>query len=113
MTTPVDALPRVAPPPPRAQETPRAPVVAVGSGKGGVGTSTIAALLAATMAEQGHRVLLIDAAQRVGGLHHLLGVEPSGTLGQLRGEREPHQLLVPIAERLSLCLLYTSDAADE
>lgn len=102
MTTPVDALPRVAPPPPRAQETPRAPVVAVGSGKGGVGTSTIAALLAATMAEQGHRVLLIDAAQRVGGLHHLLGVEPSGTLGQLRGEREPHQLLVPIAERLSL-----------
>lgn len=80
----------------------RTPVVAVGSGKGGVGTSTIAALLAATMAEQGHRVLLVDAGDRIGGLHHLLGVEPRGSLGQLRGAREPHQLLVPVAERLSL-----------
>jgi len=79
-----------------------AAVVAVGSGKGGVGTSTIAALLAATMAEQGHRVLLVDAGQRLGGLHHLLGVEPAGSLGQLRGGREPHDLLVPVAERLSL-----------
>jgi flagellar biosynthesis protein FlhG len=77
-------------------------VVAVGSGKGGVGTSTIAALLAATMAEQGRRVLLVDAGQRLGGLHHLLGVEPAGSLGQLRGGREPHDLLVPVAERLSL-----------
>jgi flagellar biosynthesis protein FlhG len=77
-------------------------VVAVGSGKGGVGTSTIAALLAATMAEQGRSVLLVDAGQRLGGLHHLLGVEPAGSLGQLRGGREPHDLLVPVAERLSL-----------
>jgi len=77
-------------------------VVAVGSGKGGVGTSTIAALLAATMAEQGHRVLLVDAGQRLGGLHHLLGVEPTGSLGQLRGQREPQELLVPVADRLSL-----------
>lgn len=77
-------------------------VVAVGSGKGGVGTSTIAALLAATMAERGHRVLLVDAGQRLGGLHHLLGVEPAGSLGQLRGGREPHDLLVPVAERLAL-----------
>ena len=80
----------------------RPSVVAVGSGKGGVGTSTIAALLATTMAEQGHRVLLVDAGQRLGGLHHLLGVEPNGSLGQLRGEREPHDLLIPVAERLSL-----------
>lgn len=83
--------------------SPAAPtVVAVGSGKGGVGTSTVAALLAATMAEQGHRVLLVDAGQRLGGLHHLLGVEPAGSLGQLRGDREPRDLLVPVAERLSL-----------
>lgn len=77
-------------------------IVAVGSGKGGVGTSTIAALMAATMAEQGQRVLLVDAGQRLGGLHHLLGVEPTGSLGQLRGGREPHDLLVPVAERLAL-----------
>jgi flagellar biosynthesis protein FlhG len=77
-------------------------VVAVGSGKGGVGTSTVAALLATTMAELGRRVLLVDAGQRLGGLHHLLGVEPRASLGQLRGEREAHELLVPVAERLSL-----------
>lgn len=86
-------------------------VVAVGSGKGGVGTSTIAALLAATMAERGHRVLLVDAGQRLGGLHHLLGVEPAGSLGQLRGGREPHDLLVPVAERLALFPATLDEAA--
>ncbi len=84
-------------------------MIAVGSGKGGVGTSTIAALLAATMAEQGHRVLLVDAGERIGGLHHLLGVEPRGSLAQLRGAREPHQLLVPVAERLSLFPVTTDE----
>lgn len=77
-------------------------VVAVGSGKGGVGTSTVAALLAATMAEIGHKVLLVDAGQRLGGLHHLLGVEPKAPLDQLKGGREAHELLVPVADRLSL-----------
>jgi flagellar biosynthesis protein FlhG len=102
MNTPVPALARSAAAPARAEAPARACVVAVGSGKGGVGTSTIAALLAATMAEQGHRVLLVDAGQRIGGLHHLLGVEPRGSLGQLKGDREPQHLLVPVAERLSL-----------
>jgi len=102
MTTPGNSLSRAPAVSARAEAPVRVPVVAVGSGKGGVGTSTIAALLAATMAEQGHRVLLVDAGQRFGGLHHLLGVEPQGSLGQLRGEREPQHLLVPVAERLAL-----------
>ena len=102
MKTPTKAVLRLPTPADRAGSPTRIPVVAVGSGKGGVGTSTIAALLAATMAEQGHRILLIDAGQRLGGLHHLLGVEPAGSLGQLRGGREPHDLLVPVAERLAL-----------
>lgn len=87
----------------RATRPTRALVVAVGSGKGGVGTSTVAALLAATMASGGHNVLLVDAGQRLGALHHLLGVEPAGTLSELRGgARTPKDLLVPVAERLSL-----------
>ena len=102
MKTPSNAVLRLPTAADRAGSPTRIPVVAVGSGKGGVGTSTIAALLAATMAEQGHRILLIDAGQRLGGLHHLLGVEPAGSLGQLRGGREPHDLLVPVAERLAL-----------
>lgn len=86
----------------RAEAPARPVVVAVGSGKGGVGTSTIAALLAATMAEQGHHVLLVDAGERLGGLHHILGVEPIGSLGELRGHREPQELLVPVARHLAL-----------
>jgi MinD-like ATPase involved in chromosome partitioning or flagellar assembly len=87
----------------RLPRAPKATVVAVGSGKGGVGTSTVAALLAATMAAAGHRVLLVDAGQRLGALHHLLGVEPAGSLSELRGgERMPNELLVPVAERLFL-----------
>ncbi|MEO6445742.1 MAG: P-loop NTPase [Gemmatimonadaceae bacterium] len=105
MNTPVDSRFQTRSPRPLGSR-PRPPaqptVVAVGSGKGGVGTSTIAALLATTMAQQGHHVLLVDAGQRLGGLHHLLGVEPNGSLGQLRGDREPHDLLVPVAARLSL-----------
>ncbi len=102
MTAPLDPLHRPLPGAASRDASARTPVVAVGSGKGGVGTSTIAALLAATMAEQGQRVLLVDAGERIGGLHHLLGVEPRGSLGELRGAREPHQLLVPVADRLSL-----------
>ncbi len=86
--------------------TPRVPaaarVIAVGSGKGGVGTSTIATLLAATMAEAGHDVLLVDSGDRIGALHHLLGVEPSHSVAQLKGgAAEPEDLLVPVAERLT------------
>jgi flagellar biosynthesis protein FlhG len=101
MTTPT-AIPRLGPRSP-SRGGARACVVAVGSGKGGVGTSTVAALLASTMASDGHRVLLVDAGHRLGAMHHLLGVEPAGTLGQLRGgRREAGDLLVPVAERLAL-----------
>ena len=77
-------------------------VIAVGSGKGGVGTSTVATLLAATMAEAGHDVLLVDSGERIGALHHLLGVEPERTVASLRGGgAEPEDLLVHVAERLA------------
>jgi flagellar biosynthesis protein FlhG len=82
---------------------PRSRVVAVGSGKGGAGTSTLAALLAITMAEHGRRVLLVDAGERLGALHLLLGVEPARPLGALRGGNvEPEDLLVPVAPSLML-----------
>jgi Mrp family chromosome partitioning ATPase len=43
----------------------------VASGKGGVGTSIVAALTAMSAAERGERVLLIDASEGSGTLHHL------------------------------------------
>ena len=78
------------------------PVVAVGGGKGGVGTSTVAALLASVATADGYRTLLIDAGDRIGALHHLLGIEPPHSLADMRGLRRPADLIVPVTERMSL-----------
>lgn len=77
--------------------------VVVGSGKGGVGTSTVATLLALLVSAAGRDVLLVDADENLGALHLLLGVEPRYTLGALRGgEVEPAELLVPLSPSLTL-----------
>jgi len=50
------------PPPPTADEMPAlGKVLAISSGKGGVGKSTVSANLAAALAREGHRVGLMDA----------------------------------------------------
>ena len=52
----------VPPPPPTPDEMPAlGKVLAISSGKGGVGKSTVSANLAAALAKQGHRVGLMDA----------------------------------------------------
>jgi len=78
-------------------------LVAIASGKGGVGTSTAAALLAAILAANGRRILLIDAANRLGTLDALLGVAPAQSLNALRGgHADPESLLVPVCDGLTL-----------
>lgn len=88
----------------QACEGPGAPdVTVIGSGKGGVGKSTIAVLLAAALARNGRRTLLLDGAQNTGNLHILLGVRPPRALrAMLAGEAVPADLVVPIAPQLSL-----------
>jgi len=53
-------------------------VIAVAGGKGGIGTSTLATLLAWAAARQGRETLLVDAAGGAGSLHQVLGVAPHG-----------------------------------
>ena len=54
--------PTAPPPPPTADEMPAlGKVLAISSGKGGVGKSTVSANLAAALARDGHRVGLMDA----------------------------------------------------
>jgi MinD-like ATPase involved in chromosome partitioning or flagellar assembly len=80
-------------------------VVAVAAGKGGVGTSTVAALLGAAVAASGRQVLLVDAVGHLGTLHALLGVAPAYALGALRAGVEPRALVAPVSSTLSLLAL--------
>lgn len=79
-------------------------VVVLGSGKGGVGTSTLSALLALVAAQDGRQVLLVDADEGVGSLHYLFGLsDPGPGLGSLRnGEVTPADLVRPVTDSLWL-----------
>jgi flagellar biosynthesis protein FlhG len=95
---------------PRPVSTP--PIIVVGAGKGGVGTSTVAALLASAMSDQ-HDVLLVETGHQLGVVHHMLGLEPARTLDDLRaGRAEPEELLMPVADGLTLLSAHTPPTAE-
>jgi len=88
------------------------PVLVVASGKGGVGTSCIAALLALRAAGAGHRTLLVDAVDGIGTLGLLLGAEPGPGLGALRGgAADVEALMTDVVPGLTL--LDAAAGADE
>ena len=95
---------------PRPEPTP--PVIVVGAGKGGVGTSTVATLLASAMSEM-QNVLLVETGHQLGVMHHLLGVDPTRTLDDLRaGRAEPEELLVPVANGLTMLSAHSPPTAE-
>lgn len=70
-------------------------VVAVSSGKGGVGKTNIVANLAVASAQQGRQVLVMDADLALGNLDVLLGLTPTYTLEDvLLGDRELEDVMV-------------------
>ncbi len=78
-------------------------VLLVGSGKGGVGTSTVAALIAVMAAADGHDVLIVDADDNHGALPMLFGVEPAySPVDLMRGRVTPGDLLLRPGYGLSL-----------
>ena len=84
----------------------------VASGKGGVGTSTLATLMALSAAHGDSRVLLIDATESGGTLHHLFGVRPSRSLWMLsRPNAELLDTLVAVDDTLNLIAGGTSAGA--
>ena len=73
-------------------------ILAVTSGKGGVGKSNIAAALAVLLAAAGARVALIDGDLGLGNLDVLLGVRPRVALAEvLGGRRGLREALTPLA----------------
>jgi len=70
-------------------------VIAMASGKGGVGKTTLCANLAAALAQQGARVLLIEGDFYFADAHLLFGADPTQTLKDLaEGDLEPEELLL-------------------
>ena len=59
---------------------PRTRVIAVSSGKGGVGKTNVAANVAVALARSGKRVLVLDADIGLGNLDVLLGLVPRYTI---------------------------------
>ena len=77
--------------------------IVVGSGKGGVGKSVVSVLLAATAAERGRGVLLLDGEQNLANLHVLLGLGARGSMESLlEGRGRPADLVQPVTENLWL-----------
>lgn len=70
-------------------------VLAISSGKGGVGKTNVVAGLAIALARQGQRVVIVDADFGLANLDILLGLAPQSTLEQvLRGEKVLEEILI-------------------
>lgn len=100
--------------PPRTRWSVRAGhVIAVGAGKGGVGTSTVAALLASAAAREGS-ALLVDGVPAVGGLSTMLNAPAGPGITGLRGDAaEPRDVLTALSDRLTLARSGVAPDTDE
>src|SRR5680860_94835 len=77
------------------QNPSRIQVIAVSSGKGGVGKSNVVANLAVAAARQGRKVLIMDADLALGNVDILLGLTPQYTIEDvLSGQRRLEEVLV-------------------
>lgn len=89
---------------PDGNTTHRSPqVIAVSSGKGGVGKTFVSVHLAARAAEQGKRVLLIDADLGMANVDIMLGLTAKGSILEvIEGKSEMNDILVTGGERLDV-----------
>ena len=74
---------------------PRGTILAVTSGKGGVGKTNVVINLAVSLARLGHRVGILDADFGLGNIDVMLGLTPTLHLGHfLSGERPLDDIII-------------------
>lgn len=93
---------QLAPRPYPSRRTEEGGPVVFASGKGGTGTSTLAALFAVSAASIGDRVLLVDGSAGIGSLHLYLGVHAAQGWTALRTGTSAEELLVKVTDTLTL-----------
>lgn len=78
-------------------------VIAVTSGKGGVGKTNVSVNLGMAMANEGKSVLLMDADMGLANVDVLLGLHPSYNLSHvINGDRALEEIIMPAANGLSI-----------
>jgi MinD-like ATPase involved in chromosome partitioning or flagellar assembly len=90
-------------------------LLVLAAGKGGVGTSTLAVLLAHAAAEEGMRVLLVDGTEGAGALHHLTGAgpDPVGLVQLALGRADVDEVVTSLSEGMDLVACGTVDPEEE
>jgi len=82
--------------PEQAPDSPGARVIAVSSGKGGVGKTSLVVNLGITMAAMGKRVVIFDADLGLANAEVLMGITPPSTLFDcLYGNKEIEEIIIP------------------
>lgn len=77
--------------------------IAITSGKGGVGKTTLTANIAYALALQGKRVLIFDGDLGMANVDIIFGIKPHGhILEVLNGEKEISEILTPLTPNISL-----------
>lgn len=85
------------------KSSPYTRTIAVTSGKGGVGKTSMVINLAVTLSRQGQRVLIMDCDLGLSNVDVLLGVQPRYNLTHaLKGERELREIIVEGPEGISV-----------
>ena len=88
---------------PMPSKRPPVQVVAVSSGKGGVGKTNVVTNLAIAAARQGRKVLVMDADLALGNIDILLGLTPQYTIEDvLSGQRQLEEVLVSGPEGIQI-----------
>ncbi|GAA4000424.1 MinD/ParA family protein [Comamonas faecalis] len=101
-----DALTTFAPPrSPMPTDTPAAHIIAITSGKGGVGKTFVSANLAAALTRRGHRVLVLDADLGLANLDVVLNLHPKITLHDVfTGKAQLDDAVIPAPGGFSVIL---------